>query len=75
MKRRYWVIIIVIILLLTGGLFAGGLYFYQMAVVPSHKSFISNQNIIKRSDPLYHQKSGFSRLKNNTGPCNQQLVI
>ncbi|BAP86499.1 alpha/beta hydrolase [Paucilactobacillus hokkaidonensis JCM 18461] len=63
MKRRYWVIIIVIILLLTGGLFAGGLYFYQMAVVPSHKSFISNQNIIKRSDPLYHQKKWFQQTK------------
>lgn len=63
MKVKRWLILIVIVIvILTGGLLAGGLYFYQVAVVPSHKSFISNQTVIKKSDPLYHQKRWFQQV-------------
>lgn len=63
MKRKHWIIgLIIIVVILIGGLLAGGLYFYQMAVVPGHKSFISNQTVIKKSDPLYHQKKWFQQV-------------
>lgn len=39
---------------------AVGLYFFKVAMVPGHKSFISsNHQVLKKSDPLYQQKKWF----------------
>lgn len=39
---------------------AAGLYFFKVGMVPGHKSFIkSNSQVLKKSDPLYHQKKWF----------------
>src|SRR5699024_1451794 len=42
-------------------LFAAGSYFFNVAMVPSHKSFINNSARISKSDPLYSQKMWFKR--------------
>jgi hypothetical protein len=42
--------------MLAGGLLGAGLYFYQVAVVPGQKSFLSKKTPLRKSDPLYHQK-------------------
>ena len=52
--------IIIISILAVGGIFiAAGLYFYQVAVVPGHKSFISNDTKLVKSDPLYREKKWY----------------
>lgn len=39
---------------------AAGLYFFKVAMMPGHKSFIkSNSQVLRKSDPLYHQKKWF----------------
>ncbi|MDO4902793.1 MAG: alpha/beta hydrolase [Limosilactobacillus sp.] len=40
-------------------LFGAGAYFFNVAMVPSHKSFIHNSDRISKSDPLYSQKMWF----------------
>ena len=62
-KRRHhlWRWLISIIILLALALFAAGSYFFNVAMVPSHKSFINNSARISKSDPLYSQKMWFKR--------------
>lgn len=48
-------------MLLCGGLLGAGLYFYQVAVVPGQKSFLSAKKPLRKSDPLYHQKRWFEQ--------------
>ena len=54
-KRRHhlwrWLIGIVVVIALA--LFAAGSYFFSVAMVPSHKSFINNSNRISKLDSLY----------------------
>ncbi|ANK60823.1 alpha/beta hydrolase [Loigolactobacillus backii] len=49
----------ILILLIVIGLFGAGLYFYNVAIVPGQKSFISENTTLKRSDPLYSEKKWF----------------
>ncbi|MCK8624951.1 alpha/beta hydrolase [Apilactobacillus sp. M161] len=52
-KLKHWLIGILGLLVVLGGLlFGAGMYFYNVAVVPSQKSFISNKPVSKKS-PLY----------------------
>lgn len=44
-------------------LFAAGSYFFNVAMVPSQKSFINNSDRISKSDPLYQQKMWFKHAK------------
>ncbi|MGM9892513.1 alpha/beta fold hydrolase [Limosilactobacillus sp.] len=62
-KRRHlwWRWLVGIIVVIALALFAAGSYFFSVAMVPSHKSFINNSNRISRSDPLYTQKMWFKR--------------
>lgn len=48
-----------IIVLVVVAVLAAGAYFFNVAMVPSHKSFINNSTKISRSDPLYRQKMWF----------------
>lgn len=57
MKKKYWYwILAIFVIMLAGGLLGAGLYFYQVAVVPGQKSFLSKKTPLRKSDPLYHQK-------------------
>ncbi|PWT40888.1 alpha/beta hydrolase, partial [Limosilactobacillus reuteri] len=41
---------------------AVGLYFYQVAVVPGHKSFINNDTKLVKTDPLYKEKKWYQNV-------------
>ena len=58
-KSKKIKIIIISILAVCGIFIAAGLYFYQVAVVPGHKSFISNDTKLVKSDPLYREKKWY----------------
>lgn len=63
-KRRWgkWLVGILVLLLAVFGI-AGG-YFFNVAMVPSHKSFVSSPTTtLKKSDPLYQQKKWFKTAK------------
>ena len=52
-KRSWWRwgLALVVVLLVAWG--AAGAYFFHVAMVPSHKSFVSSPTtVIKKSDPL-----------------------
>ena len=49
-----WLVGIVIVVIL-----GASCYFFQVAMVPTHKSFINNNHRITRTDPLYQQKEWF----------------
>lgn len=55
MKKRTKIIIACtsVVALVTLGLFGAGLYFYQVAVVPAPKSFLSKSHRISRNNPQY----------------------
>ena len=50
-RRHLWRWLISIIVLLALALFAAESYFFTVAMVPSHKSFIHNSDRISKSDP------------------------
>lgn len=60
-RHHLWRWLIGIVVLLALALFAAGSYFFSVAMVPSHKSFINNSNRISKKDPLYAQKMWFKR--------------
>lgn len=44
------------------------LLFFKVACVPEKKGFISaNSNVVKKSDPLYKQKSWYFKEKSRSG--------
>lgn len=58
---RRWICWILGILLVIW--VAAGLYFFKVAMVPGHKSFISsNTQTLRKSDPLYRQKKWFKNV-------------
>lgn len=67
MKNKKIKVIIISILAVFGVFLAAGLYFYQVAVVPGHKSFINNDTKLVRTDPLYKEKSGIKMCINKSG--------
>ncbi|MBD7894814.1 alpha/beta hydrolase [Limosilactobacillus sp. Sa3CUN2] len=64
-KQKHWLrrTIIAVILVIVVALFSAGTYFYHVAMVPGHKSFINNSQKIEKSDPLYTQKMWFKNAK------------
>lgn len=60
-KHRWWRWLIGIIVVIVVALFAAGSYFFNVVMVPGHKSFVSGSDRITRSDPLYHQKMWFKQ--------------
>jgi len=63
-KRRKWWLggLGVLVVLVIGGLTAGSLYFYNMTVARGKKSFVGSPQALKRSDPLYAQKSWYANV-------------
>lgn len=61
---RNWLIGIITVIVVA--MLAAGAYFFNVAMVPSHKSFINNSNRISRSDPLYSQKMWFKHADKQT---------
>lgn len=55
-------IAIISILAVCGIFLAIGLYFYQVAVVPGHKSFINNDTKLVKTDPLYKEKKWYQNV-------------
>ena len=51
-KKKVWISLIAIIVLVAAGLIGAGMYFFNVACVPSKKNFISaNSDVVKKSDP------------------------
>ena len=67
-RRHHWLRnwLVSIIVVLAVALCAAGAYFFNVAMVPSHKSFINNSDRISRTDPLYHQKMWFKHAHKQT---------
>ncbi|QER66825.1 alpha/beta hydrolase [Paucilactobacillus nenjiangensis] len=59
MKKKYIYIIILVFLIICTGFIGAALYFFHEAVIPSHKSFLSDTKTLKKSDPLYKQKKWY----------------
>lgn len=62
-KHRVRNSLIGLIIVILIALFGAGTYFFHVAMVPGHKSFLSNNNRIEKSDPLYSQKMWFKHAK------------
>lgn len=58
-KSKKIKIIIISILAVCSIFIIAGLYFYQVAVVPGHKSFINNDTKLVKTDPLYKEKKWY----------------
>ena len=59
-KKRIWRWVIGLVVALVIIWLAAGLYFFRVAMVPTHKSFVSNTHLtLKKSDPLYSRKKWF----------------
>jgi Prolyl oligopeptidase family. len=58
-KSKKLEITIISILAVCGVFIVAGLYFYQVAVVPGHKSFINNNTRLVKTDPLYKEKKWY----------------
>ncbi|BDR60202.1 alpha/beta hydrolase [Lactobacillus xylocopicola] len=60
--KKLWLALITVVLVLGVALVGAGYYFFQVACVPGEKSFLSSESkTIKKSDPLYREKSWFKR--------------
>ena len=62
LKSKKIKIAIISILAVCGIFLAAGLYFYQVAVVPGHKSFINNDTKLVKTDPLYKEKKWYQNV-------------
>lgn len=61
--KKLWITIISIIAVI-GVIFAGaGMYFYNVAVVPGQKSFLSQKKKLKKTDSLYKQTKWYQDVK------------
>ena len=57
-KKNIWLSIVALVISICLSMVAAGFYFFKVACVPEKKGFISvNSNVVKKSDPLYKQKS------------------
>lgn len=62
--KKIWASIITIIAVIAVVMVGAGFYFFNLACVPGHKSFLSaNTTVIKKSDPLYSQKKWYQKTK------------
>ncbi|WP_098824619.1 alpha/beta hydrolase [Secundilactobacillus silagincola] len=63
-RLKHWLIgILIVVGVICIGIGSAGYYFYNMAVARGKKTFINNSNTIKKSDPLYHEKSWYRGTK------------
>ena len=61
-KRRRWPWVVGgLVTLLVVAFLGVALYFFNVAMVAGHKSFINNNTKIEKSDPLYAQKMWFQK--------------
>ena len=61
-KRRCWPWVVGgLVTLLVVAFLGAALYFFNVAMVAGHKSFINNNTKIEKSDPLYAQKMWFQK--------------
>lgn len=59
-KNKVWRWLVGIVAVLIVIWLAAGLYFFRVAMVPTHKSFVKNTQLtLKKSDPLYTRKKWF----------------
>lgn len=62
-RRHLWRWLVGIIIVVAIAIFGASCYFFNVAMVPGHKSFINNSSRISKSDPLYSQKMWFKNVK------------
>jgi len=66
-RLKHWLIgLAIFVVVICIGIGAAGCYFYNMAVARGRKAFINNSTVIKKSDPLYHQKKWYQAAKKYT---------
>ena len=58
-RKKLWISLVAIIAVVCAIFVGAGSYFFNVACVPSKKSFISNSNVVKKSDPLYKEKKWY----------------
>ena len=61
--KKIWFSLLILILLVCMLFVGAGFYFFNLACVPGHKSFINNSTYVKKSDPLYTQKMWYKKQK------------
>nr|WP_280927701.1 alpha/beta hydrolase [Lactobacillus sp. ESL0679] len=62
--KKLWLSLVTVILLICLIFTGAGFYFFKVACVPGHKSFLSSSSkVIKKSAPLYKQKTWFKQVK------------
>lgn len=60
--KKLWLSLVIFVLLICMLFTGAGIYFFKMACVPGPKSFLSSSsNVIKKSDPLYKEKTWFKK--------------
>ncbi|CCI87357.1 alpha/beta hydrolase [Lactobacillus gigeriorum] len=59
-NKKIYQVLLTILLLVIAAFVGAGFYFFNVACVPGHKSFIKpNSTVLKRKDPLYSQKKWY----------------
>lgn len=61
--KKTWIALIITTLIIVIGFIGAGFYFYNVAIVPGEKSFISRKTEVKKSDPLYSQTIWYQKAK------------
>lgn len=65
--KKLWITLITILTVLVIAFLSAGVYFFKVACVPEHKSFISsNSKVIRKNDPLYQEKIWYKKAKKQT---------
>lgn len=61
--KKLWITLLTIVTVITVTFIGAGFYFYNVAVVPGHKTFLSQKKKLKKSDPLYKETSWYLKTK------------
>lgn len=63
-RLKHWLIgILIVVGVVCIGIGSAGYYFYNMAVARGKKSFINSSTVVKKNDPLYHEKTWYQSAK------------
>lgn len=75
-RLKHWLIgILIVVGVVCIGIGSAGYYFYNMAVARGKKSFINSSTVVKKNDPLYHEKKrGIKALRSTSGMNSPQPV-
>lgn len=68
--KKFWLWIVSIIAIVSVICVGAGFYFFNVACVPSHKSFVSaNSDVVKKQILYISRRNGIMQLKKKSGIC------